>query len=155
MTSPVTFLSFNCLALSSFPTFTLDRAATLPAGFFTISTSCCNDSGDPGFWATCKLEFVRNCETHHDERQCYTKWMKITFAKASTRLWSSEITLDSSMTKVCKREIANSVAVSAHSCYWSVNYSTQYQLCKMKFLIHTIPAPINKLCHVNIVLCKV
>lgn len=68
MTSPVTFLSFNCLALSSFPTFTLDRAATLPAGFFTISTSCCNDSGDPGFWATCKLELVRNCATHHDER---------------------------------------------------------------------------------------
>jgi len=36
-----------------------------------------------------------------------------TFASASTRLWSSEMTLDSSVTKDWSREIAKSVAVSA------------------------------------------
>lgn len=49
---PVTFLSFNCLALSSLPTLTPDIATTLAVGFFTSSTSCCNDSGDPVFAAT-------------------------------------------------------------------------------------------------------
>lgn len=61
MTSPLTFFFIECVALSSFPTLITDRAATLAAGFFTTSTSCCNDSGDPGFAATYKLELVRNC----------------------------------------------------------------------------------------------
>lgn len=52
-----TFLSLHCLVLSSFPTLRPGNTATLTAvGFLAISTSCCNDSGDPGLAASCRLK---------------------------------------------------------------------------------------------------
>jgi hypothetical protein len=81
-----TFSSF-CLSLLSFPVELSERPAVLVTGFRMMSISCCNDSEDPDFEAS--------------------------FASASTRLWSSEMTLDSSVTKDWSREIAKSVAVSA------------------------------------------
>lgn len=100
MISLLTFLSLDCRALSSFATVPPDEAFALAAGFLTISISCCNDSGDPGFAASCKVHKVSHKEISID-CTLSNKRTNTTFANASTRLWSSEMTsLDSSVTKV-------------------------------------------------------
>lgn len=53
MTLLITFLSLEYLRLSSFATARPDKAVALAEGFLAISTSCCNDSGDPGLAASC------------------------------------------------------------------------------------------------------
>lgn len=101
MLSLLTFLSLDCLALSSFAVVAPDEALALAAGFLTISISCCNDSGDPGFAASCKVHKVKSHKEISINCILSNEITNTTFANASTRLWSSEITtLDSSVTKV-------------------------------------------------------
>lgn len=101
MISLLTFLSLDCLALSSFAVVAPDEALALAAGFLTISISCCNGSGDPGFAASCKVHKVKSHKEISINCILSNEITNTTFANASTRLWSSEITtLDSSVTKV-------------------------------------------------------
>lgn len=101
MISLLTFLSLDCLALSSFAVVAPDEALALAAGFLTISISCCNDSGDPGFAASCKVHKVKSHKEVSINCILSNEITNTTFANASTRLWSSEMTtLDSSETKV-------------------------------------------------------
>lgn len=103
MISLLTFLSLDCLALSSFAVVAPDEALALAlaAGFLTISISCCNDSGDPGFAASCKVHKVKSHKEISINCILSNEITNTTFANASTRLWSSEMTtLDSSVTKV-------------------------------------------------------
>ena len=84
------------------------------------------------------------------------KKKKKTFAIASTRLGSSEMTPRSSITKVWRREKANSVAASVYftQLISYVNFSNIKEF-KIILLKHTIPSSINKFCHMNIILSKV